>query len=185
MEKCHEHNTKLHLLFVDFRQVFDSVHKDGLYWYMERKGIPKKFIRLIKTTLNETKAKVMIDGRKGIQFDLTRGVRQGDALSATLFNMALQRVLEKLNGTGNIIYKSSQVCAYADDVVLIARSETILIEMITELMNEGKKMRLEVNPKKTKYMITEKILKEAEPTIYKCKEWCSQQCKTSHTLVLI
>ena len=96
--------------------------------------------------------------------------------------MALQRVLEKLNGTGN---KSSQVCAYADDVVLIARSETILIEMITELMNEGKKMRLEVNPKKTKYMITEKILKEAEPTIYKCKEWCSQQCKTSHTLVLI
>ena len=52
--------------------------------------------------------------------------------------------------------KSSQVCINTDDVVLIARSETILIEMITELMKEGKKMELEVNPKKTKYMRAEK-----------------------------
>ena len=64
--------------------------------------------------------------------------------------------MENLNGTGNIVYKSSQVCAYADDVVLIARSEAILKEMISELIYEGKKMGLEVNANKTKYMRTTK-----------------------------
>jgi hypothetical protein len=45
-------------------------------------------------------------------------VRQVDALSASLFNVALNMVLEGIVEKGNIVYKSKQICAYADDIVL-------------------------------------------------------------------
>ena len=152
MEKCYEHTTDLHMLFIDFRQAFDSVYKDGLYWYMKQKGVPDKLVRLIKMTLEDARAKVLVDGKSGEEFALTRGVRQGDALSATLFNIALQRVLEQVVDTGSIIYKSRQVCAYADDVVLISRNKQQLREMLIQVRTEGKKMGLEINEDKTKYM---------------------------------
>lgn len=152
MEKCYEHNINLHLLFIDFQKAFDSVYQEGLYWYMERKGIPKKLIKLTQMTLSSARAKVLVDGRCGDQFELNRGVRQGDTLSATLFNIALHRILEKIATSGTIASKSKQICAYADDVVFIARNERTLKEMYIELQMEGKKMGLEINVDKTKYM---------------------------------
>ena len=106
MEKCFEHKTDLHMLFVDFRQAFDSISKMKLVNYMYSKGIPKKLVKLIEITLTDARAKVMIDGHCGSEFALKRGVRQGDALSATLFNLALQAVLENTAENGHIIYKA-------------------------------------------------------------------------------
>ena len=152
LEKCYEHNIELHMLFIDYRQAFDSVSRDTLYEYMEEKGIPKKLIRMIKMTMEQAEAKVMVDGEIGETFLLKRGVRQGDALSATLFNIALNKVLEKLTEADNIIYKSRQICAYADDIVLISRNLKYLKEMFIHIEQEGKKTGLEINQNKTKYM---------------------------------
>jgi hypothetical protein len=47
-----------------------------------------------------------------------------------------------LGGTvekGNIIYKSTEICAYADDIVVIARDTTALKDVISALDFEGKK----------------------------------------------
>lgn len=152
MQKCYEHNTDLHMLFIDYRQAFDSVCRSGLYEYMEKKGIPSKLIRLVKMTTENAKAQVMIEGKLGDVITLERGVRQGDALSAILFNLALNSILEKHAGTNNIVHKSTQLCAYADDVVLISRNINYLKEMLRELEEQGKRMGLEINEGKTKYM---------------------------------
>lgn len=152
MEKCYEHNTDLHMLFVDFRQAFDSINKEKLYEYMDVMGIPQKLVRMIRITLKDVRAKVMVDGRIGNEFALYRGVRQGDALSATLFNLAINQVLQNIRDTGNIVSKSKQISAYADDVVLTARNRRYLKEMFLEMEEEGKKIGLEVNDSKTKYM---------------------------------
>jgi sorting nexin-29 len=47
MEKCYEHDMDLHMLFVDFKQAFDSVCRDVLYKGLEEVGIPGKLIRLV------------------------------------------------------------------------------------------------------------------------------------------
>ena len=59
----------------------------------------------------------------GKSFGISSGVRQGDELSAVLLNWALDKKLKELNLGGNIIYKSKEVCAYADHIALIARNK--------------------------------------------------------------
>ena len=94
-----------------------------------------------------------VDGKFGDEFLLQRGVRQGDALSATLFNIALQAVLEEIVPKGTIVDKTRQICAYADDIVIIARNEKTLGEVLREIKEKSKIIGLEINEKKTKYML--------------------------------
>jgi hypothetical protein len=47
---------------------------------------------------------------------------------------------------------TSQICAYADDVVLVTRSETRLRQVYRETEEKTQQMGLIVNEKKTKYV---------------------------------
>ena len=51
---------------------------------------------------------------------IQNGLRQGDALACILFNIALEKVIRdaNINQCGNIFYKSVQILAYADDIIL-------------------------------------------------------------------
>ena len=86
---------------------------------MEHKGIPAKLVRLVRIIAGNTKAKVIVDGRVGDEIPIKRGVWQG-TLSALLFNVALYAICEKLEGSSNTVYKTTQTLAYADDIILMA-----------------------------------------------------------------
>lgn len=60
MEKYTEYNTDLHMLFVDFKQVFDSVDRSKIHEIFKELKIPRKFTRLILMTLKSTEAKMLI-----------------------------------------------------------------------------------------------------------------------------
>jgi hypothetical protein len=79
------------------------------------------------------------------------GVRQGDALSAALFNVALNMVLQGTVEKGSTVYKSKQICAYADDIVFVTRN-TLTLKELSALEIEGRRMGLRINEEKTKYM---------------------------------
>lgn len=93
-----------------------------------------------------------IQGKSSRIISVGRGVRQGDALSATLFNLTLESAVRKVGLSGSIIYKLKQAHAYADDIVLIARNMTALTEMFQIIENEGRRLGLRINESKTKYM---------------------------------
>jgi sorting nexin-29 len=92
------------------------------------------------------------------------GVKQGDGLSAMLFNITLHAAISKINKRGSIFTKSSQICAYADDVTIIARSEKDSKNVYMKLEEEVNKYRLITNMNKTKYMViyTNKIRNQTE-----------------------
>jgi hypothetical protein len=48
------------MLFIDFRQAFDSIDRNQLFMALESYGIPEKIIRLIQMTLNDNISKVLI-----------------------------------------------------------------------------------------------------------------------------
>jgi hypothetical protein len=60
-------------------------------------------------------------------------VNQGDGLSTTLFIIALQKVIWEIDQRGTIFNKVSQICAYADDVLLITKIKRKLTQMFDAL----------------------------------------------------
>ena len=115
----------MHVLFIDFKQAFDSVDRQKTTQILQELRIPNKLVRLIKMTLQNTGAKVKIQNLTSKPFSISSGVRQGDPLSATLFNLILDSVI-KLILRGDISLKLKQIVAYADDVALLARSQKAL-----------------------------------------------------------
>jgi hypothetical protein len=84
-------------------------------------------------------------------------VRQGNPLSATIFNLILNSVIKKLNLRGDVILKLKQIVANADDVALLARSLKALTEIFHKLQEEASLVRLSINEDKTKYMQIKRI----------------------------
>jgi hypothetical protein len=70
-----------------------------------------------------SKATVRADDQYTPAFPITNGVRQGDAMSSTLFDLYLDAVFQKMNITGYIGTKSTQIFAYADDVAIVSRKK--------------------------------------------------------------
>ena len=58
--------------------------------------IPEKIERLVKMTLEGAQVKVIMDGKISTSFCISIGVRQGDGLTATLFNLVLHKALKNI-----------------------------------------------------------------------------------------
>jgi len=97
MEKHNEHNQDLHVLFVDFKQAFDSIDRYKLYQVME--------------DMKNTTARVKVTSKLSNSFTFNAGVRQGDGLSTTLLILALHHGVQKIDQRGTIFTKLSQICA--------------------------------------------------------------------------
>jgi hypothetical protein len=70
---------------------------------------------------------------------------QGDDLSAALFIVAVHSVIKSIDQRGTIYTKSRQICAYADDIVIINRSREKITEIHKEVEEKAGNIGVEVN----------------------------------------
>jgi sorting nexin-29 len=105
-------------------------------------------------TMENTSSSVSLQSSYFDPLDVTNGLRQGDALACLLFNIALQKAIidSRIQTNGHIFAKSVQIIAYADDVVLIARTREDLAEGFHSLESAAVRTGLKINENKTKYM---------------------------------
>jgi hypothetical protein len=69
---------------------------------MEDMKIPHKLIRLVKTTMKNTTARVKVTSTLSNSFTFNAGVRQGDGLFTTLFILALHYGVQKIDQRGTV-----------------------------------------------------------------------------------
>nr|GEV76473.1 putative RNA-directed DNA polymerase, eukaryota, reverse transcriptase zinc-binding domain protein [Tanacetum cinerariifolium] len=124
-------NSKKNLMVfkVDFEKALDSIRWDYLDLVLEKLGFGCRWRSWIKGCFHSTRSSVLVNGTPTNEFELHRGLRQGDPLSPFLFILAMEGLhayTSKAESLG--LFKGCSVgrdnlhishLMYADDVVFI------------------------------------------------------------------
>lgn len=96
MEKLYEYRKDVHMYFIDFRKAYDSIVRDKLWAALEEFGIPKKLRLLVKEFNTHTSCQVKFNNGKSQSFEVKTGLKQSDAMSHVLFNLAPEKVVKSM-----------------------------------------------------------------------------------------
>jgi len=102
-----------------------------------------KLIRLIKMCLNETCSRVRVGKHLSGMIPINNGLKQGDALSTLLFNIAIVYAIRRVqvNQDGLKLNGTRQLLVYADSVNILDGK----VQNIGTLVAASKETGLEVN----------------------------------------
>jgi hypothetical protein len=147
-------NKTVHQLFIKLKKAFDSVRREVLFNILIEFGVPMKLVRLIKMFLNETCSKVCIGKHLSEGFHIQNGLKQGDALTPLLFNVALVYAIRKFqeNQVGLKLNGTHKLLGDVDYVNLLGGNIDNVKENIEALIGASKEVGLEIIIRKTKHM---------------------------------
>jgi hypothetical protein len=105
--------------------------------------------------LNETYSRVRVGKHLSDTFPIKNGLKQGDGLSPSLLNLALEYATKKVqaNKEGLKLNGTYQLLVYADDVNILGGCVHAITKNTEALVVASKEIGLEVNAEKTKYMV--------------------------------
>jgi hypothetical protein len=152
--------SKIYAFFVDLKAAFDNVERDLLWEYLRKKGINEHLVTKIEEIYEETISRVRVDGRVSECFKTYKGVRQGCPLSPSLFAAFIGDIEEmfRKGQAGGVVVGKEKVwsLAYADDLVVLAREEKGMKEMLGNMEKYMRRKKLTVNVEKSKMMVFRK-----------------------------
>jgi hypothetical protein len=94
-EKAGEWRQDVWFVFVDFSKAFDTVEHRRVWNALARQGMTNGYISILKRLYRGSTGKVVLDVMSK-EFNIERGVKQGDPLSPVLFNVVLEDVFREL-----------------------------------------------------------------------------------------
>lgn len=143
------------MAFVDLSKAFDNVDHFILGTKLLNRGVPVDIIYMIMHYLRNQYANVIWRDHHGCFYPVEKGVRQGGILSPFLFKLYIDSIITEISEMDQgcrLGITRLNVLAYADDIVLIAKSreqlEKLFMKLCIELGNHG----LTMNKMKTKCM---------------------------------
>jgi hypothetical protein len=135
VEQSMEYQSPLYLLFVDYERAFDSIDRKCMWTALTNKGLPHKFVNLIKEGYNGYKCRILHEGTLSEEFETSIGVRQGCILSPLLFLVVIDEVLkttvqEKKRGLMWTFEENLEDLDFADDICLLSQNGKQLQEKL-------------------------------------------------------
>ena len=143
--------------FIDFAKAFDSINRDLLFMQLLNIGIDGKFYNVIKSMYEHTTAKIRLNNTDYTNtFETFIGTRQGNNNSPLLFSMFIESLLQSYKHMdlcvkiGNL---KVNVIAFADDIVLIAKTVEELQTLVNHLGDRALRWRMKINVSKSEVMV--------------------------------
>jgi len=81
------------MLFLDYQRAFDSLNRAWIWDELKVKGLPSKFINMIKEGYEDFNCRVLHENQVSDSIRMSSGVRQGCLLSPLLFMLVMYGVL--------------------------------------------------------------------------------------------
>ena len=94
-----EHNGSVITILLDSTRAFDTVTHNGLKIKLSEYGVTGKLWLLLDNMYSNLSSTVLCCGSYSRSFDLNRGVRQGSALSAKLYLIFINDLIEQLQSS--------------------------------------------------------------------------------------
>ena len=129
-----------YVITADLVKSFDRVNRPILIEEMLRLKFNSNLVRAVRELLDGTEMNI-----KGEAVKTNIGTPQGSILSPLLHNIHINQVLINLN-------KLAKTLGYADDTIFFVKGEFNLNILLTEIKAQFKKIRVEVNTKKSSIM---------------------------------
>lgn len=133
-------NLNFGLVSIDQEKAFDRVEYTYLWNTLIAFGFNNDFVSMLKVLYNEVESVFKINGELCGPFKVSRGIRQGCALSGMLYTLAIEPLLIKIRiklcglsipNCANVF----KLSAYADDVVVLINQQgdvNILLDILND-----------------------------------------------------
>ena len=149
-------SSDVHACFLDISKAFDSVNHDVLMKKLLNCGIPNHYVMFLKYLYSNQFVSVRYKSCMSQEWRVDRGVRQGGVLSGLLFSIYINDLvygIANLKEGCRMGILSSNIIAYADDIVLLAPSKKGLQILLDKAVEESQDLNFNFNDDKSKYMI--------------------------------
>jgi hypothetical protein len=152
------------LVSLDAKKAFDSVDHNYICRVLKEYGVGDRFIKFFKVLYKDLTVRVLVNGHFSEKINIERGVKQGDALSCSLFILCIDPLIRNINANENIegINLTSKItrnattikCSgYADDIAIVCKNS---LRNVQEIFREYERLTrlsgLELNADKTEIL---------------------------------
>ena len=152
------------LVLLDKEKAFDRVEWSWLFNVLSHFNFGEKCISWLKIIYRYAKCSILTDGIQSEYFAISRGIRQGDALSALLFVIQAEPLAQLIRTDENIHgFKINdddmnihvKGCQYVDDTTTVFKNKSYLPYFLSMVNLYGSVSGARLNVKKTVGLVTD------------------------------
>ena len=153
IDHCEKNRKPGAILCLDFEKAFDSLNWDFMFSALEKFGFGCNFTKWIRILYEQNSFCIKNNGYLSKDSIMERGVRQGCAVSALLFILALEFLAEDIRKHQNITgikmhKKQSYISLYADDITLTLNDEISVSNALDTVRNFSSVSGMKLNRNK-------------------------------------
>ncbi|CAI2353192.1 unnamed protein product [Caenorhabditis sp. 36 PRJEB53466] len=149
----------LSVAWLDLTNAFGSVPHELIEYTLVAYGFPEEVVKIVMDMYNGASIRVKSRYEKSEPILIKSGVKQGDPISPTLFNMCLESIIRKHLATAaghQCLGTNVKVLAFADDMAILAESREQLQRELLKMDQDCTPLNLIFKPSKCASLIIEK-----------------------------
>ncbi|GBN47633.1 Retrovirus-related Pol polyprotein from type-2 retrotransposable element R2DM [Araneus ventricosus] len=145
LESARSHKKDLCVAWLDVTNAFGALPHQLIYKALAAAGTGDQFVNVIQNMYTQCTTAILSNNSAANSIPINSGVKQGCPISGLLFNLSVDHILRRIQGTSNC----HRILAFADDLCLLGDSADELQDMLVVVHQEMVSIGLHLNPNKS------------------------------------